>query len=318
MALETIAEANQLARTTLVQAVIETIVEESPFLSRLPYMGVLGTGLTYNRELSPGAAQFYAPGDTWVEGTPTFTTKTSTLKIAGGDADVDKFLRKTRSNENDLKAEVITLKSKALARLIQEELVYGDVDDDALGFDGLHAAITDDATDQQVHAGATTVEGAGSLTELQEMLHLIRPGKPDFLMGPRKGLQQIGTIARSLGSEAYHSGQIDVGNLRLTVNFFDGVPYFINDFQSITETISSGAYATKTGGTGYTIFAVRVGPDGLMGLHDGSGVQVEEIGTLETKDAERTRIKFYNSLALFGTLAVARYDGIDTAQAWTN
>ena len=52
------------------------------------------------------------------------------------------------------------------------------------------------------------------------------------------------------------------------------------------------------------IFALRVGPDGLMGLTNG-WIQTEDLGTLETKDASRTRIKFYCSTALFNTRSAA-------------
>jgi hypothetical protein len=47
-----------------------------------------------------------------------------------------------------------------------------------------------------------------------------------------------------------------------------------------------------------------------MGLQNG-GIQVERVGELETKDATRTRIKWYCGLALFGTLGLARLRGIN-------
>jgi hypothetical protein len=48
---------------------------------------------------------------------------------------------------------------------------------------------------------------------------------------------------------------------------------------------------------------------GLCGLDNG-GIQVVPIGNLETKDAWRTRIKWYVSLALFTDLALARLEGV--------
>ena len=53
------------------------------------------------------AASFYDVGDTWTEATPTFTQVTATLKILGGDADVDNFLQATYSDPTDLEAEMI-------------------------------------------------------------------------------------------------------------------------------------------------------------------------------------------------------------------
>ncbi|HLT19555.1 MAG TPA: phage major capsid protein, partial [Thermomicrobiales bacterium] len=59
-----------------------------------------------------------------------------------------------------------------------------------------------------------------------------------------------------------------------------------------------------------SIYAARFGRQGLMGLQNG-GIQVERVGELETKDATRTRIKWYCGLALMGTLGLARLSGIN-------
>ncbi len=85
---------------------IETIITESMILELLPFMEVTGTSVTYNREATLPAATFYDVGDAWTEATPTFTQKTATLKILGGDADVDNFLQATYADPNDIEAEV--------------------------------------------------------------------------------------------------------------------------------------------------------------------------------------------------------------------
>ena len=69
------------------------------------------------------------------------------------------------------------------------------------------------------------------------------------------------------------------------------------------------AFSAKTGGSTSSIFAIRAGEGELAGLTNG-GIQVEEVGALETKDARRWRCKWYVSLALFSSLAIARLDGI--------
>ena len=79
-----------------------------------------------------------------------------------------------------------------------------------------------------------------------------------------------------------------------------------------TETIASGEFDAKTGGASSSIFALKVGEGRLAGLTNG-GIQVEEVGALETKDARRWRCKWYVSLALFSTLALARLDGVSSA-----
>ncbi len=114
------AEAAKLSNDLLVAGVIETIVKESTLLAFLPFMGVNGTAVRYNREASMPAATFYDVGDTWTEATPTFTEVTAALKILGGDADVDNFLAATYASQHDIEAEVIASRAKAVAHRFSE------------------------------------------------------------------------------------------------------------------------------------------------------------------------------------------------------
>src|SRR5690606_26320300 len=107
----TLAEGAKLSNDVLLEGVIETAVADSPVLQRLPFIEIVGNGLTYNRENAPASAAFYAVGDTWDEDTPTFTQATATLKILGGDADVDNYLARTRNNVQDLEVAVVALKA---------------------------------------------------------------------------------------------------------------------------------------------------------------------------------------------------------------
>jgi len=78
----------------------------------------------------------------------------------------------------------------------------------------------------------------------------------------------------------------------------------VDDFISDTETQgTSGAVCSS-------VYALKFGQGvGAMGLEHG-GIQVEDLGELETKDATRHRIKWYVALALFSELGVARLKGV--------
>ena len=118
----TLAEAAKLSNDVLLMGVIETIIYDSPVLQVLPFIEIVGNGLTYNQENQAPTVAFYDVGDTWAESTPTFTQQTATLKILGGDADVDNFLAKTRSNIQDLEAAVVQLKAKGGAAKVRRHL----------------------------------------------------------------------------------------------------------------------------------------------------------------------------------------------------
>jgi hypothetical protein len=55
---------------------------------------------------------------------------------------------------------------------------------------------------------------------------------------------------------------------------------------------------------------MQLGEGAVSGLTSPGGLQVETIGSLETKDATRTRVKWYVALALFNTIKVAKLIGV--------
>jgi hypothetical protein len=52
------------------------------------------------------------------------------------------------------------------------------------------------------------------------------------------------------------------------------------------------------------------GEGALAGITAPGGLIVETVGSLETKDATRTRVKWYVSVALFNALKLAKLVGI--------
>jgi len=300
----TLAQAALLSNDVVLAGVIETIVKESPILERLPFIEMVGNALTYNRENAAAAAAWFAVGDAWTEGVTTFTQVAATLGILGGDADVDNYLQMTRSNVQDLSAAIVELKAKAVAHEFEDKFVYGDGTSNTPT--GLHSMIGAGA--QQVNQGAGATPAALSLGNLDALIDLVRPGKPDFLLCSRRTRRGISAYSRALTSPV----QFSPDELGRRTMFYDGIPLLVSDFITDTEVIASGRFSAKTGGASSTMFAAKVGEGLLAGLTNG-GVQTDEVGILETKDARRWRIKWYLTLALFSTLALARLDGISSA-----
>ena len=193
----TLAEAAKLSNDVVQQGVIETVVKESRVLDALPFVDVAGNALTYNRENAMATAAFFDVGDTWTESTPTFTQVSTSLKILGGDADIDQYIATTRSNVQDIEAAVLELKAKAVAHEFEDEFVYGDTASDPKGFDGLHLLCP---AGQQIHQGAGATPAALSLKKLDEAIDLVKPGKPDFLLVTRRTRRGISAYARALTS----------------------------------------------------------------------------------------------------------------------
>ena len=290
----TLAEAAKLSNDVLLQGVIETIIKDSPVLQRLPFIEIVGNGLTYNREATAPSAGFFDVGDTWTESTPTFTQQTVTLKIMGGDADIDNFLIATRSNVQDLEAAVVELKAKAVRTLFEDTFITGDETLNPKEFDGL-----DELTDPSQELTMGVNGGSLTLDKLDELIDTILGGKPDLLLMSRRSRRILNKLARSAGSFL----ETDRDEFGQMLQFYDGIPIGVSDYISDTQTVGTSTDCS-------TIYAFQTGEGALVGLTAPGGLRVERVGSLETKDATRTRIKWYTSLALFNTVKLANLIGV--------
>jgi len=301
----TLNEAAKLSNDMLLQGVVETIVKDSPILQRLSFIEIVGNVLTYNQEKTLPTIDFYDVGDTWAESTPTFEQKTANLKIMGGDADVDNFLKATRSNIQDLEAAVVELKAKALKDKFEETFIYGDLTANAKQFDGLRKLIDTTTASSQVIAMGPT--GATlTLAKLDELIDAVKGGKPDLLLMSRRSRRKLNALVRAAGGMI----ETDRDNWGNFIQLWDGIPIGVNDWILDTHVVSGGVETATTGDTCSTIYAFQMGEGALCGLTSPGHITVEPIGSLETKDASRTRIKWYCSLALFSSIKAVALIGV--------
>jgi hypothetical protein len=301
----TLSEASKLSNDMLLQGVVETIIKDSPVLRVMPFIEIVGNGLTYNRESNLSSIDFYDVGDPWVESTPTFDQRTANLKIMGGDADVDNFLKTTRSNIQDLEAAVIELKAKALKNKFEDTLIYGDVSVSSKQFDGLRKLIDTAVPGSQVVA-AGAAGAALSLEMLDRLIDGVRGGRPDLLLMSRRSRRKINALVRASGG-MMETDRDKWGNF---IELWDGIPIGISDWVLDTHVVSGSVETGTTGGTCSTIYAMQLGEGALCGLTAPGHITVERVGSLESKDATRTRIKWYVSLALFSAMKAAALIGV--------
>jgi hypothetical protein len=301
----TLEEASKLSNDMLLQGVIETIVKDSPVLKQLPFIEIVGNVLTYNQEKTLPSIDFYDVDQTWTESTPTFEQKTASLKIMGGDADIDNFLKATRSNIQDLETAVVELKAKALKDKFEETFIYGDSSGGSKEFDGLRKLIDITSAGDQVIAMGDAGDTL-TLGKLDELIDAVKGGKPDILLMSRRSRRKLNALVRAAGGMV-ESDRDQWGNF---VQLWDGIPIGVNDWILDSHTLSGGVETGITGGECSTIYAFQMGEGALCGLTSPGHLTVEPIGSLETKDASRTRIKWYCSLALFSSIKAAALIGV--------
>lgn len=292
------AEAEKLSNNQLVSGVIDEIIERDDLFAVLPFMGVQGKAYVYNRENALAGADWLDPNDPVNESASTFTEVVAKLRILAGDVDVDKFLQATMGDTNDQMAIQVAKKAKAVAREFHRTLAKGDATNNAKEFDGLPKIV---AGGQTIAAGANG--GALTLTMLDELCDAV-PNGADVLVMRRGTIRAYRALLRATsGTDAVMQQLDNFGRPMLTHN---GVPIIMNEFLDATEDQGN---ATDT----CSVYALRLNElDGLHGIYGGpnAGIVVENIGTVQNKDATRIRLKWYVGLALKSTKSVARLKGV--------
>lgn len=334
-------EYGYLATDIMVKGIVKTIMNESPFLARLPFREIAGNALLYNLESTEAGTGWYAVGDTWVESTTVWAQRSTALAILGGDADVDAFAKQTRSNEQDVKAAVIELKAKAVADEFEKRAIQGYTTTlyttkqmkglmhllaecesaTTTDWDGAVYSVGGGNNSQIISANGTSL--ALSIDMMDFLRDLVKP-KPDCFIMSRRMRNKLQSLARATGNNlTYIADPRQAGHL---VTMWGEQEVIISDFilDNIQDCLSSvvtirDTNPATTRASGYdnsVIFALRWGEnDGVSGVTNG-WIQTEDIGKLETKDAERTRIKFYCGMANFGKVSLAGLIGVlDTALA---
>lgn len=311
-----LAESAKLSTTNLQRGVIETFVQESSILDRIPLLPIEGNAYAYNEESALPGVAFRGVNEGYTESTGTVNQKSESLVILGGDADVDRFIVQTRGNLNDQRAVQTRMKVKAAAYKFQETFFNGDINVDAKSFDGLRKRLTGA---QVISAGADGAPIVGDgvnnshefFDKLDELVATV-PGLTSAngaIYANRKVISKIKSAARRLGG-------YEMVKESLTgkwVPTYNGIPLLDPGQTAAGADILPQTETQGTAEDASSLYAVRFGQteddQAVTGLTNG-GVMVDDLGQLETKPAYRTRIEFYCGLAVFGGRAAARLNGV--------
>jgi hypothetical protein len=319
MATVTLAESAKLAQNELSAGVIENIITVNRMFQVLPFDGITGNALAYNRENALGPVATVGVGDTdgvigagatagdnqterqAAKNPATFTLVTASLTTIMGDAEVNGLIQKTRSSDgNDQTAIQIASKAKSAGRKYQDMLINGTGSD--YQFEGLLVLAQQAAT--------TGTNGkALDFDVLDELSDLVtdKDGVVDYYTMHARTLRSYRALLRGLGGAAIMEVvELPSGD---EVPSYAGVPIFRNDYIPINQTKGTGTNQT-------TIFAGTLDDGsrttGIAGLtaEEEAGVVVEDVGISETKDEHIWRVKWYAGLALFSDKGIAYADGI--------
>lgn len=308
MASVTLAESGKLAQDELVAGIIENIITVNEMFDLLPFDGIDGNSLAYNRENTLGDVQVAGVGATITAKNPaTFTRVNSNLTTIVGDAEVNGLIQATRSSDgNDQEAVQIASKAKSAGRNYQNQLINGTGTGDQ--FSGLIQLC---ANDQILDTGVNGVlfQGANVFSVLDDLISAVtdKDGQVDYLVMHDKARNLYYAALRALpGAGINETIELPSGR---RVPSYRGIPIFRNDWIPINQTKGSSANCTS-------VFAGTLDDGsrthGIAGLtaRNMAGIQLVDVGEKETADEHIWRVKWYCGLALFSEKGLAMADGI--------
>ena len=294
----TLLEAAKLETGDVVrQAVIEKYAGSSELLSVLPFLNIAGNALKYNRESSLPGIGFRGVNEGYTASAGVLNPLTEALVIAGGDLDVDKFIVDTMGANQRSVHEL--MKVRALSLAWTKKFIKGDSESDPREFDGLQKRVTGS---QLIAAGSTANGTALSLGKLDEAID--QTLNPTHMLMSKAMARKFAAAARNTSV----SGGINwtVGQLGQRVMQYNDIPIVTVDLDNEGAAILPFTEAATSGtATASSIYIMSAGDDGLTGIQNG-GIDVRDLGELETAPMFRTRVEWYNGIAIFNGRAVTR------------
>lgn len=308
MASVTLAESAKLTQDQLVVGVIENVVTVDQMFEVIPFDGISGNALSYNRENALGDVIRATVGTTFSgagagKSAATFTNVTSALTTIMGDAEVNGLIQATRSSDgNDQTAIQIASKAKSAARDWRDQFITGDGTSES--FTGLISLC---ATGQKVATGDDG--GALTLKFMDELLDLVvdKDGEVDYIIMPARTIRSYKVLLRALGgTPASEAVTLASGGKVLGYN---NVPIFRNDNIPVDQTKGTGSAQTTIFAGTFDDGSQTIGLSGLTAAND-AGITVTDVGEAEDADEHIWRVKWYCGLALYSELGLACADGI--------
>lgn len=301
----TLLEASKLhSGETLRAGVIEMFARNSDILRVLPFMNITGSSYAYNQEGALPGVAFRGINEAYDESVGVLNPQVEVLRIAGGDADVDKAL--IDMHGEDVRSTHEAMKIKAMALYIGKKLIKGDSQSNPREFDGLQNRLTGS---QLIAAGNTANGTPLSLAKLDELIDAV--DFPTHLLMSKAMARRIAAAARSTAVAGFITFDLDEFGKR--VMSYNGIPIITVDVDDVgARVLDFNEAATSGTSTGTSIYAVNFSDGYCVGLQNGV-MNVRDLGELETKPVFRTRVDWYVSLATLHGRCAARLWSISDA-----
>ena len=289
----------------LENAIVRMFAEESDIVRALPFESITGNALKYNREGALPGVGFRGINEAYTESTGVLNPVTESLAILGGDIDVDKFLVDTMgAQQRDVQRR---MKVAAMAQAWARTLIKGDTTSQPREFDGLQVRL---GGAQLIANSAAAGGGALSLARLDEAIDAV--DNPTHLIMAKAMRRRFTALMRNqalagnvlLDKDEFGRPMLSYGGLPILVGYsrnggVEPIPF--------VEVGAGGGAAQNT-----SIYVVSFGPGRLTGIRNG-GMQVRDLGELQSAPVLRDRVETYAGIALMHGRAAARLSSVNDA-----
>lgn len=274
-------EASRFPQTMLASGVVETIIQESSFLSWLPFITLTGEAYVARHERTLPTVDFRKVNQGYKRDHASFDKSTWGVSILGGEVYIDNFIIRTRPGDGDVKARQFAQKAKSAAMTYDYYAINGDGSDDS--FRGLKWM----AANGWGQEFALSAADAGALFDgLDVMEDMLRVKSPDAIVCTRKFRRLLTHFARNIVSGSSFSN-VDLmwDNLGRKVTAWNGIPLMVTGDGPDGKPIQDDT----------DIFMMATGDEenvfGILGA--GGTMDVEDFGETEAAPGHLGRIEFY-------------------------
>ena len=161
-----------------------------------------------------------------------------------------------------------------------------------------------------IDAGATSGGDALSLSKLDELIDAV--DDPQYLLMSKAMRRRLTQAARNTSVGGYITYGVDEFGRPITK--YNDLPILIADANGDVYKTLAFDEANPGGGSnvGTSIYCLSFGETTCSGIQNGDAM-VNDLGELEGKPSLRTRVEWYNGIAIYHPRSVARLRGIKDA-----
>lgn len=287
------------------QAIIEMFAGSTDLMAALPLMDIPGNSYSYAQEAKLPSVGFRGYNQGYDASIGVVNPQSETLRIAGGELDVDTALVKTHGVTVRTRQEAMQV--KAMGAKITAAMINGD-GDDGVAFDGLRKRIVGYQL-LPANLDNPNANGALSLATLDEAIDRV-DGPTHIIMSKRmRNLLSQAAKDKDVGGDLQWSKD-DFGR---RVGFYNDLPILVTEDDERGEKIIDFNEAGPAGGTvSQSIYVVSLGDGKIVGLQNGI-MDVRDLGEIDALPVFRTRVEWLVAMAVMHGKAAARIWGITNA-----